>query len=87
MDQRTLVFDQELYNEMVYRTPDEMFHTFEADNCVAGLSFLSSDEAQTFKLALEERLNKRKSRCDRLSYFIGDYYVNGSYEDFRLSKQ
>ena len=33
------VWEQELYLEMVYKAPQVWFHSFEADNNMAGLSF------------------------------------------------
>ena len=62
VDNGKMVFDQELYNEMVYKASDNLFHTFEADNCVAGLSFLSADEADNFRKTVEGRQTKRRTK-------------------------
>jgi hypothetical protein len=47
---------------MVYKTPNQLFHTFEADSCIAGLSFLSNEEAESFRKNVDERQNKRRTR-------------------------
>jgi len=64
VDLRRLIWEQELYNELVYKVPDQTFHTFEADNCVAGLSFASPEEAVSFREAVNGQQKKRKTRLD-----------------------
>ena len=44
------VWEQELYQELDYKTPLAWFHTFEAHTHVAGLSF--ADERCEFKIVL-----------------------------------
>ena len=61
-DKRKCIWEQELYNELNYRVLDKLFHSFEADSCVAGLSFASQDEADTFRRTIDSRQKKRQSR-------------------------
>ena len=48
MDQRRQVWEQELYYEMVYSSRHPWFHSFEAENEVAGICFAEDREAQDF---------------------------------------
>ncbi len=48
MDQRQQVWEQELYNEMVYQPRYKWFHSFEADEHVAGICFADEHEADDF---------------------------------------
>ncbi|XP_055882892.1 actin nucleation-promoting factor WASL-like isoform X2 [Biomphalaria glabrata] len=57
-----LIWEQELYNNIVYKAPREYFHTFEADSCQAGLNFASEDEAVKFKKAIDNKLMDRQRR-------------------------
>ncbi|XP_052250840.1 actin nucleation-promoting factor WASL-like isoform X1 [Dreissena polymorpha] len=61
-----VVWEQELYNHFAYKTPRDYFHTFEADDCQAGLNFASEMEAAHFKKMVEgklmERVQKRMER-------------------------
>jgi len=62
VDARRIIFEQELYNEMVYKVPERLFHTFEADDCVAGISFVSGEEADVFRQEVDSRQRKRQTR-------------------------
>ena len=55
MDNRQRIWEQELYNEMVYKTPYDWFHTFEGDSAMVGLSFVDNREAENFKAVVMER--------------------------------
>jgi hypothetical protein len=48
MAMTSVLFTQELYHNFGYEKPKSFFHTFEMDEAVAGLSFASDSEAQTF---------------------------------------
>ena len=70
MDNSQRIWEQELYNEMVYKNPTSTFHTFEGESAVIGLSFADNREAEDFKGAVMERYcqlltsrNKRKYKC------------------------
>jgi hypothetical protein len=48
------VFSQELYQNFEYAKPRGFFHTFEMDDCVAGLSFADESDANDFYLKVIE---------------------------------
>ncbi|GFR15108.1 wiskott-Aldrich syndrome protein homolog [Trichonephila clavata] len=62
MDKCSWVWEQELYNQFVYKPSCTFFHVFEADNCMAGLNFADNDEALNFKSAIQKRLQMREER-------------------------
>ena len=55
MDNCQRIWEQELYNEMIYKNPTSTFHTFEGDSTTVGLSFADNREAEEFKAAVNER--------------------------------
>lgn len=57
-----MVWEQELYNQIVYSSPQPFFHTFAADSCQVGLNFADQQEADTFLNAVEEKINQRNNR-------------------------
>uniref|UniRef100_A0A4W5MDX2 WASP actin nucleation promoting factor a n=1 Tax=Hucho hucho TaxID=62062 RepID=A0A4W5MDX2_9TELE len=54
-----LIWEQELYNQMVYHCARPFFHTFAADDCQVGLNFANEQEAETFLSAVDEKINQR----------------------------
>ena len=58
MDNCQMIWEQELYNEMIYKNSTDLFHTFEGDSAVIGLSFADLREAEDFKGAVSERYFK-----------------------------
>ncbi|XP_026222998.1 wiskott-Aldrich syndrome protein isoform X2 [Anabas testudineus] len=59
------VWEQELYNQIVYSCPQPYFHTFAADDCQVGLNFAEHQEAQAFRNAVEEKINQRHNRQEK----------------------
>ncbi|KAM6982602.1 WASP actin nucleation promoting factor b isoform 2-T2 [Tautogolabrus adspersus] len=59
------VWEQELYNQIVYSSPQPYFHTFAADDCQVGLNFAERQEAENFQNAVEEKINQRNNRQDK----------------------
>uniref|UniRef100_G3PF33 WASP actin nucleation promoting factor a n=1 Tax=Gasterosteus aculeatus aculeatus TaxID=481459 RepID=G3PF33_GASAC len=57
-----MVWEQEIYNQMLYSSPQKYFHTFPADDCQVGLNFSAQQEAEAFQDAVEEKINQRQSR-------------------------
>ncbi|EEC09812.1 wiskott-aldrich syndrome protein, putative, partial [Ixodes scapularis] len=55
-------WEQELFLEFSYNAQLPYFHTFEADDCQAGLNFAFDDEATAFKRAVEEKLRSRQKK-------------------------
>lgn len=60
-----MVWEQELYNQLVYSSPQPFFHTFPADDCQVGLNFADQQEADAFLNAVEEKINQRHNRPDK----------------------
>ncbi|XP_063745571.1 actin nucleation-promoting factor WAS-like isoform X3 [Eleginops maclovinus] len=60
-----MVWQQEIYNQLVYSSPQPFFHTFAADDCQVGLNFATQQEAEDFQYAVEEKINQRNTRQDR----------------------
>nr|XP_057907024.1 WASP actin nucleation promoting factor b isoform X2 [Doryrhamphus excisus] len=56
------VWEQELYNQIVYSAPQLYFHTFAADDCQVGLNFSQQHEAEAFRNAVVEKINQRNNR-------------------------
>ena len=62
MDHQQFMWEQEVYNEMRYRSPENQFHTFEGDQSMIGLAFAFPDEARDFYDAIQDRIAKRAKR-------------------------
>ncbi|XP_034028855.1 WASP actin nucleation promoting factor b isoform X2 [Thalassophryne amazonica] len=60
-----MVWEQELYDQMLYSSTRPYFHTFSADSCQVGLNFAEQQEAQTFQNAVEEKIIQRCNRQDK----------------------
>ncbi|KAM5501491.1 hypothetical protein McaMca56_002236 [Microsporum canis] len=52
---RGILWDQEIYDGFAYNQDRTFFHTFELEDCVAGLSFADEKEAKTFMKKVLER--------------------------------
>ncbi|PGH11395.1 hypothetical protein AJ79_04896 [Helicocarpus griseus UAMH5409] len=52
---RGVVWDQEIYDGFAYNQDRTFFHTFELEECLAGLSFADEKEAKTFLKKVHER--------------------------------
>ncbi|KAL3473477.1 hypothetical protein BJX99DRAFT_233531 [Aspergillus californicus] len=56
-----VIWDQEIYDNFQYNQDRTFFHTFELDDCPAGLSFADEKEAKTFiKKMIEREKNASK---------------------------
>ncbi|XP_073397386.1 actin nucleation-promoting factor WAS [Dendrobates tinctorius] len=60
-----LIWEQELYQQLIYLTPCPYFHTFPSDECQAGLNFANEEEAEIFRAVVEEKLQKRQHRQEK----------------------
>ncbi|XP_029993704.1 WASP actin nucleation promoting factor b isoform X2 [Sphaeramia orbicularis] len=60
-----LIWEQEIYNQLVYSAPQSFFHTFAADDCQVGLNFAEQQEADTFQNAVVDKINQRNTRQDK----------------------
>jgi hypothetical protein len=52
---RGVLWDQEVYDTFSYNQDRTFFHTFELEDCLAGLSFADEKEAKQFKKKVDER--------------------------------
>ncbi|KAF2190451.1 WH1-domain-containing protein, partial [Zopfia rhizophila CBS 207.26] len=52
---RGVIWDQEIYDTFSYNQDRVFFHTFELEDCLAGLSFSDEKEAKTFKKKMDDR--------------------------------
>ncbi|MED6289747.1 hypothetical protein CHARACLAT_006134 [Characodon lateralis] len=59
------IWEQELYNQLVYLTPLPYFHTFAADDCQVGLNFSDQQEADAFQSTVMEKINQRHNRQEK----------------------
>ena len=70
MDNSQRIWEQELYNEMVYKNPTSTFHTFEGESAVIGLSFADNREAEDFKGAVMERYCQLLTNQNKLNKLV-----------------
>ncbi|KAF2205187.1 WH1-domain-containing protein [Delitschia confertaspora ATCC 74209] len=64
---RGVLWDQEIYDTFSYNQDRVFFHTFELENCLAGLSFADEKEAKTFKKKMDDReKNAHKNTRNKL---------------------
>lgn len=52
---RGVIWDQEIYDTFQYHQDRTFFHSFELEQCMAGLSFIDEKEARQFKKKMDER--------------------------------
>ncbi|GAB7346698.1 hypothetical protein MBLNU459_g1816t1 [Dothideomycetes sp. NU459] len=52
---RGVIWDQEIYDTFQYNQDRTFFHSFEMEDCLAGLSFVDEKEAKQFKKKMDER--------------------------------
>uniref|UniRef100_A0A673HP48 Wiskott-Aldrich syndrome protein-like n=1 Tax=Sinocyclocheilus rhinocerous TaxID=307959 RepID=A0A673HP48_9TELE len=57
-----LVWEQEIYNQLMYRRTKPFFHTFPGDDCQVGLNFADVAEADSFFAVVEEKISQRNNR-------------------------
>ncbi|KAI3320797.1 hypothetical protein HD806DRAFT_505019 [Xylariaceae sp. AK1471] len=67
---RGVIWDQELFDTWSYNADRTFFHTFELDECWAGLSFIDEKEAKQFKKKMDDR-EKNASKATKNTPFGG----------------
>ncbi|KAH7037383.1 uncharacterized protein B0I36DRAFT_428035 [Microdochium trichocladiopsis] len=67
---RGVIWDQEIYDTWNYNQDRTFFHSFETEDCLAGLSFVDEKEAKQFKKKMDER-EKNASKATRNTPFGG----------------
>ena len=79
---RGVIWDQEIYDPFQYNQDRTFFHSFELEQCLAGLSFMDEKEARQFKKKMDER-EKNATRETKAQPFAsaiggGQIHVSGS---------
>lgn len=67
---RGVVWDQEIYDPFHYNQDRTFFHSFELEDCLAGLSFVDEKEAKQFKKKMDDR-EKNASKQTKATPFQG----------------
>ncbi|KAI4163581.1 MAG: hypothetical protein LQ342_002853 [Letrouitia transgressa] len=67
---RGVIWDQEIYDPFYYNQDRTFFHSFELEECLAGLSFVDEKEAKQFKKKMDER-EKNASKNTKATPFQG----------------
>ncbi|KAI0419570.1 hypothetical protein F5X98DRAFT_334437 [Xylaria grammica] len=67
---RGVIWDQELFETWSYNADRTFFHTFELEECWAGLSFVDEKEAKQFKKKMDDR-EKNASKATKNTPFGG----------------
>ncbi|ROV94160.1 hypothetical protein VSDG_05670 [Cytospora chrysosperma] len=67
---RGVIWDQEIFDTWSYNQDRTFFHTFEIEDCVAGLSFVDEKEAKQFKKKMDDR-EKNASKATKATPFGG----------------
>ncbi|KAI1424569.1 hypothetical protein F5Y12DRAFT_751506 [Xylaria sp. FL1777] len=67
---RGVIWDQELFDTWSYNADRTFFHTFELEECWAGLSFVDEKEAKQFKKKMDDR-EKNASKATKNTPFGG----------------
>ena len=68
---RGVIWDQEIYDVFAYNQDRTFFHSFELEECLAGLSFVDEKEARQFKKKMDER-EKNASKNTRSQPFASN---------------
>jgi len=75
---RGVIWDQEIYESWSYNQDRTFFHTFEMEECLAGLSFADEKEAKTFLKKMHDR-EKNATKATKSTPFSGALQ-NGSHK-------
>lgn len=67
-----LVWEQELYTQFTYLKLRPFLHCFEAQDCMAGLSFASEQEAENFHSVVESKLQHRQQKKQEKRRSLGN---------------
>ncbi|KAH9224813.1 hypothetical protein DL95DRAFT_439857 [Leptodontidium sp. 2 PMI_412] len=67
---RGVIWDQEIYDTWSYNQDRTFFHTFETEDCLAGLSFVDEKEAKQFLKKMNDR-EKNASKMTKSNPFGG----------------
>jgi neural Wiskott-Aldrich syndrome protein len=73
---RGVIWDQEIYEQWNYNQDRTFFHTFETEQCLAGLSFADEKEAKPFLKKMVDR-EKNASKATKATPFGGAGHSGG----------
>lgn len=57
-----LLWEQEMYQQLKYKSPRRFFHTFEADHCQAGINFADEEESKRFEQVISDKITERQRK-------------------------
>ncbi|KAE8450323.1 hypothetical protein EG329_006751 [Mollisiaceae sp. DMI_Dod_QoI] len=75
---RGVIWDQEIYDTWSYNQDRTFFHTFETEECLAGLSFVDEKEAKQFLKKMNDR-EKNASKLTKSNPFGGSAPQQGGH--------
>ncbi|RYP45655.1 hypothetical protein DL768_008044 [Monosporascus sp. mg162] len=78
---RGVIWDQEIFDTWSYNQDRTFFHTFELEDCLAGLLFVDEKEAKQFKKKMDER-EKNASKATKNTPFGGPAQHSGAHRGF-----
>ncbi|RYP61234.1 hypothetical protein DL771_010194 [Monosporascus sp. 5C6A] len=78
---RGVIWDQEIFDSWSYNQDRTFFHTFELEDCLAGLSFVDEKEAKQFKKKMDER-EKNASKATKNTPFGGPAQHSAGHRGF-----
>ncbi|XP_016317478.1 wiskott-Aldrich syndrome protein [Sinocyclocheilus anshuiensis] len=73
-----LVWEQEIYNQLMYQRTRPFFHTFPGDDCQVGLNFADVGEAENFFAVVEDKISQRNSRFEKQQKKGQEYRDHGA---------
>ncbi|KAI5369825.1 Putative wiskott-Aldrich syndrome protein [Septoria linicola] len=76
---RGVIWDQEIYDSWSYNQDRTFFHTFELEDCLAGLSFADEKEAKQFKKKMDEREKNAHKNTRNRPFASGPTQRTGNY--------
>lgn len=59
---KAMIWEQEVYLQIEYKSPRSFLHTFEAEDCMAAFNFANENEADVLRNILLERIALRKKK-------------------------
>ncbi|KAF7191205.1 Proline-rich protein LAS17 [Pseudocercospora fuligena] len=77
---RGVIWDQEIYDTFQYNQDRTFFHTFELEDCLAGLSFADEKEAKQFKKKMDEREKNAHKNTRSKPFASGPAQNVGAYQ-------
>lgn len=62
LSSKSMVYEQELYNQFTYKQDRPYFHSFPGDKYMVGLNFANEREAVQFSKAVDSKVNERQEK-------------------------